>query len=311
MKLKYCIIFLFFTSGTLKSQFNFDGVLKHPYSAIDCQQYAQNDYISLEGLADMYSGNEYPSYNTYVYYDYVCENQLIDFMTQSTIAFVQNQLDTNYNGAQLMAGNSFDGMNCFGYAWHAIESGDYVILGIDPAGQNPSAMYEYINQNIIGYYMTEISNPNSFPSAIKVMYPQNVAHAAITTRQSDVFISKWDSGLLVKHEWDENKYFKQGFTCSYQELKFYAPGTGYGFTKEIKDKTFIAGTYLFSKKIEISNVKLDLNDSYYWLTPEQIEELAPEDRCSDWMTFDATQEISITGEFEATKNSAFIMTVSQ
>lgn len=288
------ITLIFATKVTfLYSQIDFQGNPYDPFDNINCNSYVASDFINVQGLEDKYEGYLYDQNSTFIHALYFCDREYFTF-SESNIAWLKTYLQSNYDGAELLAGNELYTMNCYGYAWHLIEGGGFINLGISMVPVDTPPFYNHLNQYIVGSYIHETSN-STFPNAIKVMYPENTDHAAITTTESNIFISKWSAGgPLVKHSWDEHPYDQ----CSLNDLQFYAPGKNYSLTKEINNISFLAGTYLFGKKFSLSNVKIGFYIPEYVTNP-------------DWFTIEATEEVIINGPFEVTLGSSFEINVNQ
>ena len=87
--------------------------------------------------------------------------------------------------------------NCHGYAWIRVEQGIDRWLGDNKYGGDTHI------------YMTDSSYievpVETFPG--KVFWPILSNHSAITTEQPGWFISKWGSGILCRHRWNESPYY--------------------------------------------------------------------------------------------------------
>lgn len=110
------------------------------------------------------------------------------------ILYCQDYLNTNYNGAILLDMPTSK-YNCHGYAWHVSEGGDYAWIGLQ--------RYNYQNVNDVVdaedvYWLdgSYIEVPESI--ATKVSYHRDGNHSAVRV-SNNWYISKWSSGLLVKH----------------------------------------------------------------------------------------------------------------
>lgn len=108
---------------------------------------------------------------------------------------INKSIKQQYPSAQIMD-NPTSTYNCHAYAWHMSEGGNKVWMGLFT---NPTPIYwkdnSYVEVNSqanlrkVSYGMAGLSN-----------------HSAITTIQNDVFISKWGSSSLVKHNKNDCPY---------------------------------------------------------------------------------------------------------
>ena len=113
-------------------------------------------------------------------------------ITAADIVYINGQLDIQYPNAQKMQ-ESTTTYNCHAYAWSVSEGGQPVWMGLS---SNPTSIYW-----TDGSYI-EVTNPED---ANKVSYA-NDNHSAITTSETDFFISKWGAWPLMKHQKNDCPY---------------------------------------------------------------------------------------------------------
>ncbi|MFT3825761.1 MAG: hypothetical protein QM731_17710 [Chitinophagaceae bacterium] len=109
----------------------------------------------------------------------------ISEFTPSEIAYVNYVATSNYPNATMLA-NASATYNCHNYAWNQSDGGS--TYWIDSPGDDT-----YWTD---GSYV-EVTD-NALPYATKVSYPSG-DHSAITTSNSNVFISKWGNWPLMQH----------------------------------------------------------------------------------------------------------------
>lgn len=125
---------------------------------------------------------------------------IVPEMSAAQIASLNAQVASQYPNAQRMDDASAT-YNCHGYAWHISEGGSRVWLN------TPGDDTYWID----GSY-NEVTNTSTYPA--KVSYASD-DHSAVTTAQADVFISKWGSWPLMKHNKNYTPY-------NSSVLKYYA-----------------------------------------------------------------------------------------
>lgn len=145
-----------------------------------CWHYSINAQI--ETPANIYTPN-----NSLVPDTYILSGLTIPTLSEEQIATIESQLDTYYDGAELLGTYDYR-YNCHAYAWHLSE--------------NPNATLVWIGRNTItaeDVYWTDssyIEVPE--PIATKVSYHENGNHSAVR-ESSNWYISKWGNSLLVRH----------------------------------------------------------------------------------------------------------------
>ena len=121
-------------------------------------------------------------------------------LTSADIAYIVQRLAIEYPHAIALSSPTAT-YNCHAYAWHMSEGGNAVWMG---STTNPTSIYW-----TDGSYIQTTEKGNG----IKVSYA-NGNHSAVTTDQQDIFISKWGSWPLIKHEKDYCPYISNN-------LKYY------------------------------------------------------------------------------------------
>jgi hypothetical protein len=255
------------------AQFDFDGNQKF---ASDCEEHNNENFFSVSAY-DVFGDRLIPGASVYKVYS--CDSSRPGFYSAAKLEYIIDTLAANYGGAEIVG---YDGKayNCHSYAWHVSEGGDMIILNEDVDAYE--TFYGFNNDKI--YKVTEGSK--TFPNALKVTYPDDMNHSAITTLENEVFISKWGAGFLIKHDWDEHVYGN----CNYNELEFWGPTSFYPEIKEMYDMSYYLGTYILGEDIHLEKVRIDLSEQGNYNT--------------DWFTVEFTNGVEINGPFEVTKGSA-------
>jgi len=112
--------------------------------------------------------------------------------------------------------HSSTGYNCHSYAWHVSEGGDTVWM--DDITEINGNYYDIDNVNKYwddgSYVETTQANHR------KVFYHPETQfdHSAVTTSQTNWFISKWTNGPLVKHKYDNCPYWDSDVNLTYYKL---------------------------------------------------------------------------------------------
>lgn len=139
---------------------------------------------------------------------YITAYSISEF-TPSEIAYLNNQATSSYPNATFLA-NASATYNCHNYAWNKSDGGS--TYWIDSPGDDT-----YWTD---GSYV-EVSD-KALPYATKVSYP-NGDHSAVTTSNTNLFVSKWGSWPLMQHAPTYSPYNSSG-------LKYYSiPITGARF----------------------------------------------------------------------------------
>lgn len=127
------------------------------------------------------------------------EAWILDEMSDSERASFDKSISLNYPKAYTIKNGVYSSTktyNCHGYAWHMTEGGDARWIG------NGSTAHEDI-------YMSE--DDGSYVEVLAGANPRKVSyasddHSAVTTDQSNWFISKWGQGPLMRHAYNDCPY---------------------------------------------------------------------------------------------------------
>lgn len=143
------------------------------------------------------------------------EAWILDEMSNDDILMWNSHFTSRYPAAEMLA-PSTNAYNCHGYAWHMSEGGDARWIGKDRTTDEDIYMSD-------GSYI-EVPAGTSLR---KVSY-QNADHSAITTGQSNMLISKWSYGPLMRHAPDDSPF-------TYSSLRYYIKYTEFseGWTEFI------------------------------------------------------------------------------
>lgn len=275
MKIEVFQIMIIYTlsMSNVLAQYDFNG---NKIFADDCEEHHNENFFEVSAY-DVFKEQLIPGAS--VYEAIGCEKYK-PIISDAQLEFIRDTLAANYDGAEIV-GFKGAAYNCHAYAWHVSEGGEMIIL--NDFVDDYELFFGWNNRKITKI----VGGSRVFPNAMKVTYPDNMNHSAITTLETDVFISKWGSDFfLIKHDWDQHVYGD----CNYNELEFWGPTAFYHDIKEFYDLSYYLGTYIMGEDIHIEKVRIDLT-----------RELGTN---NDWFTFEFTDGIEIDGPFEVSEGSA-------
>ncbi len=117
----------------------------------------------------------------------------VEFADDDDIPYWNNYYDIIFQNDELI-GNSTRRYNCHGYAWHMIGDDcptDSVWIGLD----NPGCTYLYWQDE--SYSEVDPSFAEECEDEIIIDYTDD--HSAVATHETDIFLSKWGKGPLMRH----------------------------------------------------------------------------------------------------------------
>lgn len=158
----------------------------------------------------------------------------VEEMSQSDIAYINNQYASAYPNAQLI-GNASRTYNCHSYAWNLTEGGTDICW----LNQNPD-LNKYWND---GSYQ-QVSESN----AVKIFYYDGDHSAVKSTTHAGKYESKWGQAPLMRHAPDYGPYNQM------QNRRYYARNCN----QYISNKTFTGYYSLLScGTITVSNTTVE------------------------------------------------------
>lgn len=100
-----------------------------------------------------------------------------------------------YHGDQYSSSDMF---NCHGYVWYMSGVADGPGFSDKRRVEEANGTLPYISDNISYKVVTE--------AEADIVWWSDGSHSALTTDDYRVWISKWDVGPLVEHDWDDSPY---------------------------------------------------------------------------------------------------------